>query len=148
MDPYTATWTCACMDQALSVPREAPLTCPSSPTPSWTTGGLMIDYPGICKKMGWDASKLCGPWLCALRAEDPAECCPYKHPKGSALHGNRPSAEGKPFMMADWIDRFMAQGLVTRRDELKAERLAAKPPPGKPVKTKEGALVYPARHFA
>ena len=74
---------------------------PLLPPPSWTTGGLMIDYPGICKKMGWDASKLCGPWLCALRAEDPAECCPYKHPKGSALHGNRPSAEGKPFMMAD-----------------------------------------------
>lgn len=107
----------------------------------------MVDFPKISKKMGWDTTKMCGPWTCAFNVDNAAACCPYMHPKGSPWHAKRPQAEGKSFLMGEWIDRFIAQGLVTKPDELKAERAEGKPPPGKPTKTKEGALVYPARHF-
>jgi hypothetical protein len=107
----------------------------------------MVDFPGICKKMGWDPSKMCGPWTCALRVDDAEACCPFNHSKGSGLHTKRPQVEGKPFVLGDWIDRFVEQGLITKPEQLKVERAEDKPPPGKPTKTKDGALVYPARHF-
>ena len=93
----------------------------------------MVDFPGICKKMGWDPSKMCGPWTCALRVDDAEACCPFNHSKGSGLHTKRPQVEGKPFVLGDWIDRFVEQGLITKPEQLKVERAEDKPPPGKAV---------------
>ena len=109
----------------------------------------MFNFPAICKKYGWDMSKLCGPTLLAINQHKAEDNCPLKHTKGGVEHGQQPKVAGKPFEMTKEIfDTLKKEGLISFQQELKDEREAGTQPPGQPTKNRAGALVWPARHFA
>lgn len=110
----------------------------------WVAGAQYIDFPGICKEMGWEPAKLCGPVICAMGGF-PEGNCPFGHPKNSPLHQS-PKVQGKPFKMADFSERFSQIGLVQRKQELAIMRNKGGTPAGAPRKIGK-ALVYPMPHF-
>ncbi|MDC0525631.1 hypothetical protein OAO87_01435 [bacterium] len=111
----------------------------------WVAGCQYVNFPGICEEMGWEASKLCGPVICAMGGF-PEGNCPFGHPKNSPLH-KQSTVNGKPFKMADFTERFGRLGLAGRKQELADMRKADGKPKGTPRKIGK-ALVYPAPHFA
>ena len=112
---------------------------------AWVAGAQFVDFPGICKEMGWEASKLCGPTITAMGGFPEGNCC-FGHPKDSPLH-QPPKVNGKPFKMADFQARFDRLGLTSRKQELADLRKAGGTPKGTPRKIGK-ALVYPVPHFA
>lgn len=109
-------------------------------------GNRLIHWPAICTHFGWDASKLCGPKVVAFK-DGPAHCC-YGHGAKHPIHSQQPKVNAKPFDMQEHLEALEAKGLVTTHDELRQDRKADRPPPGKATKNKHGASIYPARHFA
>ena len=109
-------------------------------------GAFGVDFPGICKKYGWDAKKLCGPCVCAM-GNDPEAYCPeeWNHARGCAAH-KPPAVNGKPFKFYDHLDELTKEGLTSRGEGLVKMRKEHKKPPGTP-KDVRGLKVYPAWHF-
>ena len=103
-------------------------------------GNHHFQWSPICAKFGWDEDGVCGPQTMTGGRGDK---CPYGH-----QHHVQPKVGGKPFAPQDHWAELKKEGLITFQEELKKEREADKPPPGKPTKGKGGALIYPARHFA
>lgn len=110
-------------------------------------GTYGVDFPGICKKYEWDATKLCGPCICGMGG-DPEENCPeeWNHPRGCAAH-KHPLINGKPFRMTEHAAELTKEGLAVQTDGLKKMRKERRKPPGAP-KDLRGMKVYPAWHFA
>ena len=113
---------------------------------SCATGTWYVDWPGVCKEMGWDAAKLCGPVIMhtGLFAVREGNCC-FFHPKGSSLH-DPPMVNGKRFAMADFQERLQTKGLTVRKKELVAMSKKGGKPQGTPRQIGK-ALVYPTPHF-
>ena len=80
------------------------------------TGAQYVDFPAICKTMGWDPAKLCGPVVMAAGKFPEGNCC-YGHAKGSPLH-TVPKVNGKPFALEDFKARFESEGLTGAKKEL------------------------------
>ena len=108
------------------------------------TGAQYVDFPAICKTMGWDPAKLCGPVVMAAGKFPEGNCC-YGHAKGSPLH-TVPKVNGKPFALEDFKARFEREGLTGAKKELSDMRRAGGTPEGTARKIGK-ALIYPVPHF-
>ena len=109
-----------------------------------TAGSQYIHWPGICKELGLEPNKVCGPTLMEAGGFPEGSCC-FNHPKGSPLHAA--VVNGKPFKVREHWARLKRLGLITHKKELAALRLAGGKPPGTPTKIGQ-TLVYPVPHFA
>ena len=114
------------------------LTCPRA-------GNYYVDWAGVCKHFGWNPKELCGPVAMSFNASAAETHCPGGHTAGCKAH-QPPKVKGKPFKLAEHKDELQKLGLSVFQQQLKDEREAGKPPPGKPTKVK-GQDVYPARLF-
>ena len=103
-----------------------------------------VKFPEVCKHLGIDASKVCGPVMMAA-GWDPEACCPFGHPRGSPLH-KPPVVKGQPFKLKDHKDELEKLGLTTQKQELAAMVAAGDKPSGTPRKIGK-TLVYPKPHF-
>ena len=104
-----------------------------------------MDFPAICKHFGWDRTKLCGPVTMAF-CKNPEENCCFGHSPGSSAH-TKPLVRGKAFNPQEHREELEKMGLPAVQEALKAEGKANAKPPGQPKRV-NGAVVYPARHFA
>ena len=107
-------------------------------------GGNYVRWTAVCKHLGIDPLKVCGPVAMAAGKWPEANCC-YHHPEGSALH-KRPIVKGRPFALADYREELVRLGLTVHQPELLAMCKAGKKPAGAPRKIGNG-LVYPKPHF-
>ena len=115
-----------------------------SPFPTYA-GNVAVDWPGVCKHFGWDASKLCGPCCMAFSREKADENCPWGHPAGDPRH-TPPKVDGKPFELRDHQKKLVEAKLTVPNVKELREDVARGKPPGKPKQIGD-TLVYPQRHF-
>ena len=111
------------------------------------SGATYFRWLKMCAHYGFstDHDVVCGPCAVAMTEKDRETACPFNHAKGDSAHF--PKVNGKLFDAAKEQKTFKAMGFLEVRRELIQERKEGKKPPGPPVK-KNGALVYPTRHFA
>ena len=104
-----------------------------------------MDWPKVCKHLGIDPTKYCGPVAMAAGSWPEGNCC-FGHPKGSALH-KKPIVHGKPFRLEDHRAELEKLGLSMVKPELIAKRKAGEMPDGEARRIGQ-ALVFPRPHFA
>ena len=90
----------------------------------------MINWPGVCKKYGWDPDQLCGPVIMGLGQNPEGNCC-WGHSKGCKAH-QRPQVSGSAFDPKLAGPALMKAGLSGRKEELVAMLKAGKGRPASP----------------
>ena len=111
---------------------------------SFSIGPVFVKFVDVCKHLGVDPSKVCGPVMMAANADKEGNCC-YHHKPGCALH-QQPIVNGKPFKLDDYRLELNRLGLTGVKPELIAMCKAGKKPEGVPRMVGQ-TLIYPTPHF-
>ena len=91
----------------------------------------LYNWPGICAKYGWDASKYCGPYVMSTKADANKwlDCRDHGHEHNDPSHAI-PLVNGSSFVLRTEYDKLVAEGLIVQPDELKAFKVV---PPRTPA---------------
>ena len=53
----------------------------------FSKGKLLVDWPGVCTKYGWDGKELCGPFVMSFKGKRDEDCPDITHGYAPARYG-------------------------------------------------------------